>query len=193
MAKIGYARVSSENQNLDLQLESLKDCGKIFTDKQSGKDNERPQLKECLKFLKTGDTLKVWKLSRLGRSTAGLLEILQELRDRKITFESHTEGIDTNSAMGRLIFGILGSIAEFEREIILENQMAGIAAAKASGKKWGGRKPVNLDKLQAIALFIEQGKSVKEACQLIGVNKSVWFRNRHRVINTSNNEGQRKN
>lgn len=192
MAKIGYARVSSENQNLDLQLESLKDCGKIFTDKQSGKDNERPQLKECLKFLKTGDTLKVWKLSRLGRSTAGLLEILQELRDKKITFESHTEGIDTNSAMGRLIFGILGSIAEFEREVILENQMAGIAAAKASGKKWGGRKPVSLDKLQAIALFIEQGKSVKEACQLIGVNKSVWFRNRHRV-NTSNNEGRSKN
>ncbi len=181
MRRIGYARVSSESQNLNLQLEALKDCDKIFTDKQSGKNNDRPQLKKCLKFLQPGDTLEIWKLSRLGRSAAGLLELLQNFRDRSIKLKSHTEGIDTESAMGRLIYGILGSIAEFEREIIRENQTAGIAAARATGKKWGGKKPIVDDKLLAVAHFIDDGKSAKEACALMGISLASWYRHKKRI------------
>ncbi|NEO56915.1 MAG: recombinase family protein [Okeania sp. SIO3B5] len=179
--RIGYARVSSESQNLDLQIEALQDCEKIFTDKQSGKNNQRPQLQECLKFLKTGDTLEIWKLSRLGRSASGLLELLQDFRDRGIKLKSHTEGIDTDSAMGRLIYGILGSIAEFEREIIRENQAAGIAAARASGKKWGGKKPIADDKLLAVAHFIQDGKSTKESCKIMDISVSSWYRHKKRI------------
>jgi DNA invertase Pin-like site-specific DNA recombinase len=179
--RIGYARVSSEGQNLDLQLDILKGCDRVFCEKQSGKDNERPQLQECLRFLEAGDTLEIWKLSRLGRSASGLLSLLQEFRDRGIGFKSHTEGIDINSPMGRLIYGILSSVAEFEREIIRENQRAGIEAAKASGKKWGGRKAIPDDKLKAVKLLIDSGQSIVQACRSVGISRQAWYNNKDRL------------
>jgi DNA invertase Pin-like site-specific DNA recombinase len=139
---IGYARVSTHDQNLDSQLDALQkaDCEQIFQEKITGKIKDRPELISCLKALRKGDVLVVWKLDRLARSLKDLVEITTDLNQREIGFKSLTEAIDTTSATGRLVFHIFGALAEFEHSLIRERTIAGLDAARARGRK-GGRKP----------------------------------------------------
>ena len=139
--RIGYARVSTQDQRAELQLDALAKagCEQVFQEKQSGKDRERPELETCLKVLRKGDTLVVWRLDRLGRSLKDLVEIVHALEERGVGFQSLTENIDTTSAGGRLIFHVFAALAEFERNLIRERTIAGLAAARARGRK-GGRK-----------------------------------------------------
>ena len=139
---IGYARVSTHDQNLDSQLDALQkaDCEQIFQEKITGKSKDRPELLSCLKALRKGDVLIVWKLDRLARSLKDLVEIITDLNQREIGFKSLTEAIDTTSATGRLVFHIFGALAEFEHSLIRERTIAGLDAARARGRN-GGRKP----------------------------------------------------
>ncbi|MBB5189251.1 DNA invertase Pin-like site-specific DNA recombinase [Zhongshania antarctica] len=137
---IGYARVSTTDQNTTLQTDALTDAGveKIYEETLSGTSKERPELTKCLDTLRQGDTLMVWRLDRLGRSLKDLVAIISELEERGIGFQSINEAIDTTTAGGKLIFHIFGSLAEFERSLIQERTKAGLAAARARGRK-GGR------------------------------------------------------
>ncbi len=140
---IGYARVSSQDQNPDLQLDALKKagCEQVFVEKVSGSGvKTRPEWETCQRMLRKDDTLIVWRLDRLGRSLKDLVEIIQDLENRTVGFCSITEKIDTTSAGGKLIFHIFGALAEFEHTLIRERTKAGLAAARARGRK-GGRKP----------------------------------------------------
>jgi len=139
---IGYARVSTQDQNPQLQIDALKKagCEQIFDEKISGKLRNRPELDLCLRMLRKGDTLVVWRLDRLGRSLKDLVRIISELEEREISFQSVTENIDTSSAGGKLIFHIFGALAEFETNLIRERTLAGLASARARGRK-GGRRP----------------------------------------------------
>lgn len=140
---IGYARVSSQDQNPDLQLDALRvaGCEQLFTDKVTGSGLKiRPEWDACFRTLRKGDTLIVWRLDRLGRSLKELVTTIQDLDDREIGFKSLNESIDTTNAGGKLIFHIFSAIAEFERSLIVERTMAGLSAARARGRV-GGRKP----------------------------------------------------
>jgi DNA invertase Pin-like site-specific DNA recombinase len=139
---IGYARVSTMDQNLDLQTDALKlaGCEQIFTDKITGTKFERPQLTELKKILRAGDTIVVWKLDRMGRGLRDLINLMREFDEQKIGFKSLTEGIDTTTTTGKLIFHIFGALAEFERNLIIERTQAGLKAGRARGKI-GGRPP----------------------------------------------------
>ena len=139
---IGYARVSTQDQNPQLQIDALEKigCEQIFDGKKSGKITNRPELDQCLRTLRKGDTLIVWRLDRLGRSLKDLVKIISDLEEREISFQSITENIDTSSPSGKLIFHIFGSLAEFETNLIRERTMAGLASARARGRK-GGRRP----------------------------------------------------
>lgn len=139
---VGYARVSTQDQSLNSQLDALNavGCEQIFEEKITGKQKDRPELNVCLRTLREGDVLVVWKLDRLARSLKDLVEIISDLDERKIGFKSLTESIDTTSAGGKLIFHIFGALAEFEHNLIRERTLAGLAAARARGRK-GGRKP----------------------------------------------------
>jgi DNA invertase Pin-like site-specific DNA recombinase len=140
--KIGYARVSTEEQSLDAQRDSLAraGCAQVYEEKASGKNTDRPELAHCIKALRAGDTLTVWRLDRLGRSLSDLVQIVTDLETRGIGFESLHEKIDTTSAVGRLVFHVFAALAEFERNLGRERTLAGLAAARARGRK-GGRKP----------------------------------------------------
>ena len=152
---VGYARVSTVDQNLDLQEQALTTAGclKIFSDKASGKTADRPGLEELMHFLREGDTLVVWKLDRLGRSLQDLIRIIDDLHERGVKFRSLTESIDTSTAAGRMFLNLVGTFAEYERELNRERTMTGLASAKARGRK-GGRKPkLDAEKIaQAVAL-----------------------------------------
>lgn len=139
---VGYARVSTQDQNLDLQIDALKaaGCEKIFIEKASGAQRDRPELQAAIEYARSGDTLVVWKLDRLARSIKQLIEAIEGLGGRSIGFSSLTEAIDTTTAGGRLIFHVFGALAEFERAIIKERTRAGLDAAKARGRV-GGRPP----------------------------------------------------
>ena len=136
---IGYARVSTDDQNLDLQKDALNKvgCQVIYEEAASGKNSERPELDQCLKALRSGDTLVVWRLDRLGRSLRDLVQIVGDLEKRGIAFESLMEKIETGSAAGRLVFHVFAALAEFERNLIRERTRAGLAAARARGRKGG--------------------------------------------------------
>ena len=154
--KIGYARVSTNDQDTQLQIDALTaiGCEIIYQEKQSGGKRDRPELQQCLKSLREDDVLVVWKLDRLGRSLQHLIEVVNELEQRKIGFQSLTESIDTTSTTGKLIFHIFASLAEFEKGLIRDRVMAGLEAAKKRGKKFG--RPDALDTKQkemAVAMF----------------------------------------
>ena len=140
--RIGYARVSTDDQNLDLQRDALHLAGveSIYEETASGKSTDRLELEHCLKALRAGDTLVVWRLDRLGRSLPDLVRIVAELQTKGIGFESITEKIETISAAGKLVFHVFAALAEFERNLIRERTRAGLAAARARGRA-GGRKP----------------------------------------------------
>jgi DNA invertase Pin-like site-specific DNA recombinase len=176
---IGYARVSTQDQNPELQHDALKKegCEKIFTEKASGAQRDRPQLKAALDYMRGGDTLIVWKLDRLARSLKQLIETVEELEQRKIGFRSLTEAIDTTTPGGKLIFHIFGGLAEFERSIIRERTNAGLQAARARGRT-GGRPPALTEKglSEAKALLRDPDITVNQVAKRLGVAPSTLYR-----------------
>lgn len=172
--QIGYARVSTQDQDTSLQIDALKHagCEEIFEEKFSGKTKERELLSQCLRMLRQSDVLVVWRLDRLGRSLKDLVEIISDLEERGIGFRSLNENIDTTSAGGRLIFHIFGALAEFERSLIRERTMAGLAAARARGRK-GGRKPSmsKSDVKKAAAMLRDPQVTKTEVAQHFGVSR----------------------
>jgi DNA invertase Pin-like site-specific DNA recombinase len=176
--KVGYARVSTQEQNLDLQLTALKDCEKVFRDKGiSGTQNNRPQLKRALKHLKSGDVLVVWKLDRLGRSLGHLIETVSGLKDRGVGFASISESIDTTTPGGKLFFHMLGALAEFERDLIVERTKAGIEAARKRGQHLGRPRKLNSTQLKHAKKLIGDGTSRNEVARILDVNPSTLYRN----------------
>lgn len=176
---VGYARVSTIDQNVTPQIDELKKagCEKIFRDKISGAKSDRPGLQEALDFLREGDSLVVWRLDRLGRSLKHLLETVSLLEERGIGFRSLQEAIDTTTSGGRLIFHIFGALAEFERNLICERTLAGLRAARARGRK-GGR-PCLLDskkKELIYRLYDERKHSIKEICHMLGISKPTLYK-----------------
>src|SRR5918911_515078 len=149
---IGYARVSTDDQNLNLQRDALQQvgCEQIFTDKVTGTKATRPGLTDALSHLRNGDTLVVWRLDRLGRSLRHLIDTVTELQERGIGFKSLTESIDTTTSGGKLVFHIFGALAEFEREIIRERTKAGLTAARARGKNGGRPKALTTKQVQML-------------------------------------------
>src|SRR3989441_2562990 len=147
---IGYARVSTQDQTLNLQKDALEKigCKEIFTDKISGAKSERKGLDQALSYVREGDTLVVWKLDRLGRSLKHLIETITTLNNRKIGFKSLTENIDTTTSGGKLIFHFFGALAEFERDLIRERTLAGLQAARARGRRGGRPKALTTKTVQ---------------------------------------------
>ena len=175
---IGYARVSTIEQNASLQTDELKKagCEKIFQDKVSGAKSERPGLQEAIEFLRKGDSLVVWRLDRLGRSLKHLIETVGELEGRGIGFRSLQEAIDTTTSGGRLIFHIFGALAEFERNLIRERTLAGLKAARARGRIGGRPRALDVNKTQlAYQLYDEKKHTVKEICHLLGISKPTLY------------------
>ena len=179
MHLIGYARVSTSDQSLELQLDALKEagCRRVFEDTASGASRARPQLREALGFLRPGDTLVVWLLDRLARSLQQLIETIEELHRRSCGFRSLTEAIDTTTAGGRLIFHIFGALAEFERGIIRERTIAGLEAARARGRK-GGRPKLMTDQslIIARALLRDGLLTVSEVAKQLGVSQATLYK-----------------
>ncbi|EOT4178661.1 recombinase family protein [Escherichia coli] len=156
---IGYVRVSTNDQNTDLQRNALNcaGCELIFEDKISGTKSDRPGPKKLLRTLSAGDTLVVWKLDRLGRSMRHLVVLVEELRERGVNFRSLTDAIDTSTPMGRFFFHVMGALAEMERELIVERTRAGFAAARQEGRN-GGRKPkLTVEQWEQAGRLIESG------------------------------------
>lgn len=180
---VGYARVSTNEQDLGLQLDALRKAGCqekfIFTDKVSGSKTERYGLENCLKILEPGDTLLVWRLDRLGRSMSHLVMLIEDLLKKKIAFKSICDGsIDTTTASGELVFNIFSSLAQFERRVIEERTRAGLAAARARGRK-GGRKPINIldPKIQAAKrMHKDHGMKINEICKILQVSRATLYR-----------------
>ena len=176
---VGYARVSTEEQNLDLQMDALKEagCEKVFQDKISGSEKNRDGLSKTIEILRHGDTLVVWKLDRLGRSLQHLISVVNELKERGIFFRSLKENLDTTSSTGKLIFHIFGALAEFERDIIRDRTMAGLKAARARGRVGGRPRIMDSGKLKlAKTLMNENSRSVAEICEILGVSKATLYR-----------------
>jgi DNA invertase Pin-like site-specific DNA recombinase len=178
---IGYARVSTQEQNLELQINALQEagCKKIFTEKASGAQRDRPELKAALEYMRPneGDTLVVWKLDRLARSLRQLIDTVEQLEEQRIGFKSLTEAIDTTSSGGRLVFHIFGALSEFERGLIKERTIAGLKVARDMGKK-GGR-PSSLkseDLIAAKALLRDPEITVTEVAKRLKVDPSTLYR-----------------
>src|SRR5437660_8896038 len=170
---IGYARVSTTDQTLNLQLDALKTigCTKIFTDTASGAKEEREGLEEALAYVREGDTLVVWRLDRLGRSLKHLIEVVSDLEKRGIGFKSLTENIDTTTSGGKLIFHIFGALAEFERNLIRERTNAGLEAARVRGKLGGRPRALSPEKLKlAKRLYAAKSVSVSEIYKALGIS-----------------------
>lgn len=193
--KIGYARVSTTDQNLELQLDALQGAGvaseNVYTDRASGKSDSRPGLDGCLKALRKGDTLVVWKLDRLGRNLRHLINTVRELEERGVGFKVLTgqgANIDTGTPAGKLTFGIFAALAEFERSLISERTKAGLKSARARGRR-GGAKPklspyalagVNA-KAEHAALVRDKNFSLAKAAEELGVHRSTLWRTRDRA------------
>lgn len=177
MALIGYARVSTAEQDTALQIDALRKAGcvRIFEDTVSGAKTERPDLAAALAYLRDGDTFTVWRLDRLGRSLPHLIETVGALEARGVGFRSLTENIDTTTSGGLLIFHVFGALSQFERDLIRERTKAGLSAAAARGRK-GGRKPVvTAEKLQRAREHITNGLNVREAAARLKVSKTALY------------------
>jgi len=178
--QIGYARVSTGEQTLDLQRDALTvaGCGRFFTDTASGAQAERPGLTEALDHLRAGDTLVVWRLDRLGRSLRHLIETIRALEQRGVGFKSLTESIDTTSSGGKLIFHIFGALAEFERELIRERTRAGLTAARARGRTGGRPKALGDPQKLALAraLYANKQTPIDTICRTLKVSRATLYR-----------------
>jgi DNA invertase Pin-like site-specific DNA recombinase len=177
--RIGYARVSTDDQHLDLQLDALREagCSRVFTEKASGALDDRPELARLLDHLRKGDTVVVWRLDRLGRSLRHLIEIVAEFDERGVAFQSLTEGINTTTPGGKLVFHLFGALAEFERALIQERTRAGLAAARARGRKGGRPRKLTEQKLAVARSMYEDGKhTLAEIADVLGVSRSTLHR-----------------
>src|SRR5712691_6111922 len=176
--KIGYCRVSTDDQNPALQLAALKraGCRKIFTDKATGAHVKRPELTKCLKALKAGDVLVVWKLDRLGRSLRDLIALLDDLKTRGVAFRSLTEAIDTATATGRAMWQMVGILAELERSLIQERTKAGRAAAQARGVKMGRKPKLTPQQVAHARKLLDQGERLGDIAQSLNVSRRTLYR-----------------
>src|SRR5262245_35609599 len=175
--KIGYARVSTTDQNPALQLAALKKerCGRIFIDKASGALRKRPELEKCLKSLKPGDVLVVWKLDRLGRSLRDLISLLDDLKGQGVRFKSLTEAIDTQTPTGRAMWQMVGVLAELERSLIQERTKAGRDAAIKRGVKMGRKPKLTPQQITHARQLVEQGESPPQVAHLLKVARSTLY------------------
>ena len=179
MKKIGYARVSTDEQNLDLQLDALRKagCDHICQDQGvSGTAHQRPGLDEAMAALKPGSVLVVWKLDRLGRSLAHLIELIRQLGVRECGFQSISEGMDTNTPAGRLLFHVVGSLAEFERTLIVERTKAGLVAARNRGQALGRKPALTPGQVEAARTLIAAGGSPTSVAKNLKVGRSTLYR-----------------
>jgi DNA invertase Pin-like site-specific DNA recombinase len=179
MARIGYARVSTIDQHPQLQAAALADagCDRVFTDHGvSGAKASRPELDACLAYLRSGDELVVWKLDRLGRSVSHLVQVVGQLGERHIGFVSVTEGFDTTTAAGRLLFHILAALAEMERELIRERTLAGLARARSEGRLGGRHTVMTPQRIEVAAALLREGRPVSEIAKVLGVGRATLYR-----------------
>ncbi len=181
--RIGYARVSTLDQNLELQIDALKGagCEMIFTEKISGKSKDgRPELKNMFSKLRSGDTVIVWKLDRLGRSLANLIDLVEDMSKLGVHFLSLNDNINTQTATGRFTFNIFASLAEFEREVIKERTQAGLTAARARGRMGGRQKGLSnssMNKAKAVkVLYEKREQTVEEIAASLGLSRSTCYR-----------------
>ena len=175
---IGYARVSTDDQNLDLQRDALQKacCDKIYTDQQSGVSAGRSGLATVLEVARSGDTLVIWRLDRLGRSLKGLIHLVEKLERQGVGLKSLQENIDTTTSGGRLVFHLFGALAEFERNLIRERTQAGLSAARARGRQGGRPKLLDTQKRElALRLHQERQHSIADICRLMGISKSTLY------------------
>ena len=180
--KIGYARVSTQDQKLELQTDALSKygCEQLFKEKKSGKNKERPELEKMIGQLRAGDTVVVWKLDRLGRSLRDLIDLVADFKDKGVDFVSLQDGINTATPTGRFTFNIFASLAEFEREIIRERTKAGLDAAKARGRKGGrpaGLSKEAMAKAKSAKILYDSGtKTVEEIAKQLGIGRATCYR-----------------
>jgi DNA invertase Pin-like site-specific DNA recombinase len=175
---IGYARISTDDQHLNLQHDALQKagCEKVYSDQQSGATTERPGLSTVFDVLRPGDTLVIWRLDRLGRSLKHLIHLVEQLDKREVGLKSLQENIDTTTSGGRLVFHLFGALAEFERTLIRERTQAGVNAARARGRQGGRPKLLEPNKRElAIRLHREQKHSIAEICAMMGISKSTLY------------------
>ena len=176
--RIGYARVSTDDQDLRLQLDALQraGCERVFSDKASGAKADRAGLTEALDYARAGDTLTVWRIDRLGRSLSQLIDLVGRLKAAGVHLCSLQEHIDTTTAGGELVFHVFAAMAQFERALIRERTMAGLEAARARGRK-GGRPPLDAQKIKAIqSLAKDKAADVAATCKVLGVSRASFYR-----------------
>lgn len=177
--RVGYARVSTRDQDSAMQVEALREagCEKVYTETASGAQRDRPELARLLEYLREGDVLVIWKLDRLARSIRQLIETVEDLAERGIGLVSLTEQIDTTSPSGRLVFHVFGALAEFERELIRERTMAGLASARSRGVRMGRPKALTADQLELARTLKAGGKhSTQKIADQLGVSRSTLYR-----------------
>ena len=177
--RIGYARVSTGEQKMDLQIDALEEtgCERIYKEETSGAAKSRPELEQCLESLRNGDTLVVWRLDRFGRSLKDLVSKMETLEEKGADFVSVTEGIDTTTAQGKLTFHIFGALAEFERELNRERTMAGLRAARERGRVGGRPRALDEEDIPALqALMKDPDVSTSDICERFGISKATLYR-----------------
>ena len=175
---IGYARISTAEQSMDLQIDALNNagCEKILRDTASGSKARRPGLDEALGFMREGDTLVVWKLDRLGRSLSHLVQLMDTLQKRGVSFKSLSDGIDTTTPMGKMTFGIFGSLAEFELSLLRERTLAGLKAARARGRNGGRKRTLNREQIDTmITLYKSRKHSVIAICKQMQISRKSFY------------------
>lgn len=183
MTRIGYARISTSGQSLDLQNDALRaaGCDRVFVDIASGARADRPELARALDYARPGDVLVVWKLDRLGRSLPHLVRTADRLREEGIGFVSLTEAIDTDTATGKLLFGLMATLAEFERSLIRERVQAGVDAARANGRFGGRPQVLTAEKRRIVAEMLSDGRSQAEIARVVGVSRWTIRRARQQL------------
>jgi DNA invertase Pin-like site-specific DNA recombinase len=175
---IGYARVSTDDQDLTLQMDTLQKagCQRTFTDKRSGTKSDRPGLAEALSHLRKGDVLVVWKLDRLGRTVKGLVDLVGELSGRGVQFRSLTDGIDTTTTAGRFFFHVMASLAQMERELIAERTKAGLEAARKRGRVGGRKRRMTPGKVESARQLLAGGMPPQDVARNLGVSIPTLYR-----------------
>ena len=176
MARIGYARVSSVGQSLEVQLDKLKQCDRIYQEKRSGSTGKRPRLEACLEYVREGDTLVVTRLGRLARSTLHLCQIAEELQRKHVHLQVLNQQIDTNNATGRLLFHMLGAIAQFETELRAERQIDGIQSAKARGVRFGRHATLTEEQAAELQDQRRQGIPIRTLIKGYRISKATVYR-----------------
>jgi DNA invertase Pin-like site-specific DNA recombinase len=175
---IGYARISTDEQSLDLQINALREAGcvKVFTDVASGAKTDRPGLAAALEYMRPGDVLTCWKLDRVGRSTSHLVGLMSELKEQGFGFRSLTEAIDTTTAMGEFIYTLFSALAQLERSMIQERTRAGLAAARERGAKPGRKASLSADQIEAVRTLHSSGKTISELAIMFSTSRATVYR-----------------